>query len=62
MSEKKDVEITIHRFNEMIDQGLDVDINLLKEAIILGEKHNIDVKKLQTKLKELTNEEVVHFK
>jgi len=63
MSEKDDAELVIRRFNEMIDQGLqDLDVDLLKEAIILGEKHNIDVSKLMAKLKELTSEEVVHLK
>ncbi|MBU5688257.1 MAG: hypothetical protein KQA41_03925 [Candidatus Aenigmarchaeota archaeon] len=63
MSEREEAEIVIRRFIEMIDRGLeDLDVNLLKEAIILGEKYNIDVEKLVVKLKELTNEEVVHLK
>ncbi|MEM5801556.1 MAG: hypothetical protein QW474_02340 [Candidatus Aenigmatarchaeota archaeon] len=63
MSEKEEAELVIRRFIEMIDKGLeDLDVNLLKEAIILGEKYNIDVEKLVVKLKELTNEEVVHLK
>ncbi|MCS7135207.1 MAG: hypothetical protein N3E38_00065 [Candidatus Aenigmarchaeota archaeon] len=63
MLEKEKAEIVIRRFNEIIDQGLEeVDIDLLKEAIILGEKYNIDVSKLLVKLKQLTNEEAVHLK
>ncbi|MFH8080614.1 MAG: hypothetical protein QXO84_01910 [Candidatus Aenigmatarchaeota archaeon] len=63
MSEKEEAEIVIRRFNEIIDQGFeDFDIDVLKQAIILGEKYNLNVEKLISKLKELTNEEVVHFK
>jgi hypothetical protein len=63
MSEKDEAEIVISRVNEIIDQGLpEIDIDLLKKAILLGEEHGIDVSKLIAKLKELTSEEVVHLK
>ena len=62
MSEEE-AKIVISRVNEIIDQGFqELDIDLLKEAILLGEKHNIDVSKLIDKLKQLTGEEVVHLK
>jgi chitinase len=63
MSEKDEAEIVISRVNEIIDQGFpEIDIDLLKKAILLGEEHGIDVSKLIAKLKELTSEEVVHLK
>jgi hypothetical protein len=63
MSSKEEAEIVIVRVSEIIDQGLtEIDIDLLKKAILLGEEHGIDVSKLTSKLKELTNEEVIHLK
>ncbi len=63
MAEKEEAEIVIRRFNEIIDSGVqEIDIDLLKKAIFLGEKHQIDVSKLVEKLHQLTNEEVVHLK
>jgi len=63
MSEKNEAETIIARVSEIIDQGLtDLDIDLLKKAILLGEQNGIDVSKLTSKLKELTNEEVIHLK
>jgi hypothetical protein len=63
MSRKEEAEIVISRINEIIDEGLtEIDIDLLKKAILLGEEHGIDVSKLVAKLKELTSEEVVHLK
>jgi hypothetical protein len=63
MAEKEEAELVIRRFNELIDSGVqEIDIDLLKKAILLGEKHQIDVSKLVAKLHQLTNEEVVHLK
>jgi hypothetical protein len=63
MSTREEAEIVITRVSEIIDQGLaELDVDLLKKAILLGEEHGIDVSKLTSKLKELTNEEVIHLK
>ncbi|MCX8178407.1 MAG: hypothetical protein N3D75_01100 [Candidatus Aenigmarchaeota archaeon] len=63
MSEKEEIELVVNRYNEMIDLGTEeFDIDLLKKAIFLGKKYDINVDKLVKKLEELTGEKLVHFK
>ena len=63
MSEKEEIELVVSRYNEMINIGVEeFDIDLLKKAIFIGKKYDINVDKLVKKLEELTGEKVIHLK
>jgi len=51
---KIEAELLINRYNELIDLGAqEFDIDLLKEAIKIGEQFNLDVSKITEKLNSL---------